>query len=174
MTNLILFGFKGCGKSHFGKLLSKRLKLPFIDTDTLIEKFYFDKFHTPLSCKQIAQEKGAAFFRLLEKEAVKELKNITHCIIAVGGGLVLDSDNLALIEPLGTLVYLEIDKAVLKERLFSGEFPSYLDPEEPEESFENMYHERKAKYEAIGAKTLSLHNKEQEEVLELLVKFYGK
>ena len=36
--NLILTGFMGTGKSSVGRLLARRLKRPFVDTDKEIEK----------------------------------------------------------------------------------------------------------------------------------------
>ncbi|MBI3236336.1 MAG: hypothetical protein HYZ48_01300 [Chlamydiales bacterium] len=49
--NTILIGFKSCGKTYFGKKLAEHLSLPFIETDSLIEKEYalFSAPHPPLS-----------------------------------------------------------------------------------------------------------------------------
>ncbi|HSX04041.1 MAG TPA: shikimate kinase [Rhabdochlamydiaceae bacterium] len=171
--NLILFGFKGCGKTHFGKLVADRLHLPFLDIDHLIEQAYFKQFHLPFSCRQIALEKGNGYFRALEKESVHSLGNIKNYIIALGGGTVLDENNVTFLKQLGKLLYLKIDKETLKKRILSHELPSYLDPDDPEESFENMYHDRKEKYEAIGAKAIDLQNKSDEEVIEEIIS-YGK
>ncbi|HSX12527.1 MAG TPA: shikimate kinase [Rhabdochlamydiaceae bacterium] len=174
MNNLILFGFKGCGKSHIGSLLAKRLHLPFVDLDHLIEQSYFKQFHAPLSCRQIVLEKGAVFFRQLEKECVRSLKQCTHYVIALGGGTVLDPENVAFLKPLGTLFYLQLDKETLKKRMFAHELPAYIDPDDPEESFENMYYDRKEKYETIGAKTIFVQNRKPEEIIEEIAKSYGK
>lgn len=170
---MILFGFKGCGKTHFGKLVAKRLHIPFIDTDALIEQIYFKRFHTPLSCRQIALEKGDPFFRQLEKEIILSLKHGQN-IIAVGGGAVLNPENAAHLKLLGKMVYLKADKEMIKKRMLSGILPSFIDPEDPDESFENMYQDRKEKYAAIEAKTIDLQSKTEKDVVEELIKLYGK
>ena len=38
MTNIVLIGMPGCGKSTVGVLLAKALGMPFIDTDTVFQK----------------------------------------------------------------------------------------------------------------------------------------
>ena len=169
--NLILFGFKGCGKTYYGKRVAAKLHLPFIDTDDLIEQLYFKRYHSPLSCRQIALEKGGVFFRKLEKEVIHSL-SIEKAIIALGGGAVLDEDNVSYLKKLGKLVYLKIDKETLKKRMLSNELPSFLDPNDPEESFENMYHDRKKKYEDIGAAVIDLREKTEQAIIEALI--YGK
>lgn len=162
---LVLFGFKGCGKTHYGKLIATQLHLPFIDTDHLIEQLY-----PPLSCRQIVLEKGASFFRQLEKKAIQSLKNIENAIIAVGGGAVLDPDNVSHLKHLGKLLYLKIDKETLKKRMLSAPLPSFIDPENPEESFENMYYDRKKKYEAIDARVIDLQGKMEQDIVEAIIK----
>ena len=50
--NLVLVGMMGSGKSTIGYLLSKKLKLKFLDIDNLIEK------EMNMTIKEIFQEKG--------------------------------------------------------------------------------------------------------------------
>lgn len=37
MSNVILIGYMGCGKSTIGRKLSFKIKMPYVDTDKLIE-----------------------------------------------------------------------------------------------------------------------------------------
>ena len=41
--NIILIGFKNCGKTTIGKMLASTLNYKFVDTDILLEKYYFVK-----------------------------------------------------------------------------------------------------------------------------------
>jgi shikimate kinase len=97
--NLILFGYKGAGKTHFGKLLSLETKRPFIDTDELI----VEMAGKPVREIYLENEKK---FRAIEKEALQKLNGITNTIIAVGGGTVLDPENVAFLQSLGRMIYL--------------------------------------------------------------------
>ncbi len=163
--NIILFGFKRCGKTYFGKLLAQRLGRPFIDTDQIIEQLDGEN----RSCRQIAQQLGENAFREREKEAIASLQGTEGSIISIGGGAILDRINAQSLERLGKLVYLRIDKKTVKERLLSGELPSYLDPLDPEGSFEKMYLARKAIYEKIPSLQIDMEGKSEQEVLELII-----
>lgn len=166
--NLILFGFKRCGKTFFGKLLAKKLHLPFIDTDRIIEHMYMQETGQKHTCREIAQKNGAPFFRNLENRAIMSLDGVQKTIISLGGGAILNPENAAFLEKLGQLVYLKADKATLKERLLAFELPSYLDPLDPEGSFEKMYQERVPIYEKIPAIQVKTDHKSEQQVIEEL------
>ena len=61
MTQIVLIGFMGAGKTAIGKSLAQKLQIPFLDTDQLIEK------KVNLSIPKIFEEKGESFFRQQEK-----------------------------------------------------------------------------------------------------------
>jgi shikimate kinase len=163
--NLILFGFKGCGKTTIGQQLAAQLHCTFIDTDHLIEK----KGGKPV--REIVLTFGFDRFLKLEQEAVASLKGVSGCVIAVGGGTVLNPENLNTLEKLGTLVYLQASKETLKRRMLRGELPTFLDPKDPEGSFEKMYAARKEFYEQIPAVRIDA---EGEWVMSKLQEIYGK
>ena len=78
--NLVFLGMMGSGKSSIGSLVSKKLKLPFIDVDSLIVE------NTQMSILDIFEKKGEDYFRNLEEKitlkCLKEIKNV----ISLGGG----------------------------------------------------------------------------------------
>ena len=67
MRNIVLVGFMGTGKSAVGKLLAKKLNMDFLESDEMIET------REKMSVKDIFEKKGEPYFRLVEKEVVKEL-----------------------------------------------------------------------------------------------------
>ena len=72
--NLILLGMMGVGKTTIGKILAKKLKLEFIDTDANIEK------ENSMSINDIFEQKGEKFFRTEEERIVlKYLKKKRLC-----------------------------------------------------------------------------------------------
>ncbi|NTW07909.1 MAG: shikimate kinase, partial [Syntrophaceae bacterium] len=81
--NVVLIGYRACGKSTVGKLLAEKLKIAFLDTDLLIEE------NLGMPIKEIVASQGWDYFRAREKEAVQELAQRSECVIATGGGVVL-------------------------------------------------------------------------------------
>lgn len=171
-NNLILFGYKSSGKTYFGKLLARELGKIFIDTDLLIEEMYVKKFHETLNCRQISIKIGEEGFRSLEKEIIKSLEQVTKTIISVGGGAVLNPENCLRLEKSGKLVFLEADKETIKQRIFSTGIPSFLDPRDPEQSFERMYEERKPIYSKISTYKVNVQGKTDQQVIDELTSIF--
>ncbi|GAB4185331.1 MAG: hypothetical protein Tsb0015_02190 [Simkaniaceae bacterium] len=172
--NIILFGFKKCGKSTYGKKLAEALKLSFIDTDQVLESLFEVEFNLKLPCREIFQKVGERRFRLLEREAVLSLQEVHNSVIAVGGGSMLDPLIVTFLDQIGTLVYLKLNKETVKKRLLSEPLPAYIDPNNPEESFEEHYEKRKERFDRIPAKILDLEGKDDKEVLNSLKEIYKK
>ena len=96
--NLILYGFKSCGKTTIGRKASKSMNCAFYDTDNLVESLYQIKTGQCISAREIFQSEGETYFRGLEREILPLITNIKNSIIAVGGGLVLDPSNRCFLE----------------------------------------------------------------------------
>ena len=78
--NLVFLGMMGSGKSSIGSLVSKKLKLSFIDIDNLIEE------HAGMSISEIFKKNGEDYFRNLEEKiTLSALKN-KRIVISLGGG----------------------------------------------------------------------------------------
>jgi shikimate kinase len=97
---VILIGYRATGKSTVGTLLSAKLKIPFGDTDTLVEE------NMEMPIKEIVALHGWDFFRSKEKEAVLALTQKRVGVIATGGGVVLDKENVDLLSQAGVIVWL--------------------------------------------------------------------
>lgn len=166
--NTILFGFKSCGKTYFGKKLGTYLSRPFIDTDRLIEEEYALLKKERIPCREIYMKLGEEGFRALETQVLAALQNVKSCIIAVGGGMILHRSNVEILEKMGQLIYLSLDKEALKKRVLSSPLPSYLDPIDPEGSFDRMYEKRRTIYERVHAIRIDVSNKTDETVLQEL------
>ena len=78
--NLVLLGMMGSGKSIIGNLISKKLKLKFIDIDNVIEK------EANMNITEIFSKKGENFFRNLEEKITIKLLNTSNNVISLGGG----------------------------------------------------------------------------------------
>ena len=78
--NLVFLGMMGSGKSSIGSLVSKKLKLEFIDIDNLIEN------ETGLTISQIFEKKGENYFRNLEEKISLKILKTNNNIVSLGGG----------------------------------------------------------------------------------------
>jgi shikimate kinase len=79
----VLIGAPGAGKSTVGRRVAERLKVPFVDTDTLIEE------ESGMSVADMFVELGEPEFRRREEEAVKRALEQQEGVIALGGGAIL-------------------------------------------------------------------------------------
>jgi len=102
----------GSGKTHWGKLLSAKLQLPFRDLDSLI----VDKEQQSIA--DVFSEKGEEYFRYQEKEALEELVNREESfILSCGGGTPCFFNNIEFMKKSGRVVWLNTSVDVLKNRL---------------------------------------------------------
>ena len=83
---IVLIGMMGSGKSTVGKILSKTLKINFIDSDILIEK------KCGLKITEIFDKYGEKYFRDKEEKIVLNilLNDRKPYVLALGGGAFLN------------------------------------------------------------------------------------
>ena len=183
--------------------------LHFIDTDELVST----------NCRALYLHSREAF-RDIEKEVIAALVDFQNCVIATGGGTILDRDNVAILKKLGKIYYLRVPKEELKKRMLYSRrvetlnlasakapglddcksmhianmdrltivqsrelshgpnstfqpdgsivdpLPAFLNPADPEGSFEQMYQERIGIYESIADHIVN----SEEELLHTLAK----
>jgi shikimate kinase len=97
--NIYLVGLMGAGKTSVGRVLAKRLRKIFIDSDHEIEQ------RTGVRIPVIFEIEGEAGFRRRESAVVHELVRQTEIVLATGGGVVVDAENRRA-HSTGTVVYL--------------------------------------------------------------------
>lgn len=99
--NIALVGMPGCGKSTVGRLLSKELGKPFLDTDTMVEET------AQRSIPAIIAAEGETAFRDREQAAVEKAGKQLGSVIATGGGAVLREQNRLALRQNACVVFLE-------------------------------------------------------------------
>lgn len=98
--SIVLIGFFGTGKSTIGRRLAQSLNWEFIDTDRAIEEL------TGLRVADIFRLHGEKRFHSEEALLVKRLSEKEDCVIATGGGTVLDPHNWAILARQGWMICL--------------------------------------------------------------------
>ena len=103
MSNIVLIGMPGCGKSSIGKEIAKRTGKAFLDTDEMVRK---SCGKTPA---EIIRTEGEPAFRTKEQLAAEEAGICTGTVIATGGGIILSSRNIDALRQNGVIYFLDRD-----------------------------------------------------------------
>ena len=99
--NIVLIGMPACGKSTVGAILAEQTGGRLIDSDSVI----VEKSGMPIP--EIFAQYGEPHFRTLEREAIAELSAANSCVLATGGGAVLDAQNVHALKRNGKLYFLD-------------------------------------------------------------------
>lgn len=108
---VILIGYRATGKTTVGMLLASKLRIPFFDTDLLVE----EKLSMPI--KEIVAGRGWNYFRAREKEAIQILSQKSACVAATGGGIVLARENVESLKQMGVVIWLDAPLQDIIKRL---------------------------------------------------------
>jgi len=109
--NIVLIGFMATGKSAVGRRLARILGRPFLDTDAEIERLV----GKPVS--RIFKEDGEIRFRSEEAILCRKLAAPRGLVIATGGGIVLNPENVQNLRAGGVLIGLRADPEVIHRRV---------------------------------------------------------
>ncbi|MCQ2449030.1 MAG: shikimate dehydrogenase [Clostridia bacterium] len=116
--NIVLIGMPTSGKSTIGRLLADAFKMNFVDSDEAIT----ETIGRPIP--GFIEEKGEKVFRAVESDVITEIAQKDGCIVATGGGAVLDEKNVLALKRNGVLVFLDrsLEKlAALPDRPLSSD-----------------------------------------------------
>jgi shikimate kinase len=101
----------GTGKSSVGRLVADILHFTFLDTDDVIEAW------ASKTITEIFEQEGEAAFREWERRMVEELTRRKKTVIATGGGLPAQEENLASLKTHALVVCLWASPEKIFERL---------------------------------------------------------
>lgn len=113
ITNLVITGFSGTGKSLVAKEVAQRLNLNFLDTDDEIVA----EIGKPIA--EIFREDGEGKFRELERDMIRKACRQRRMVIAIGGGAIVDPQNYESLAKSGLIVCLEAKPETIYQRLFA-------------------------------------------------------
>jgi len=134
----------GSGKTDAGRLAAARIRMTFADMDEIIERRHGQ------TISKIFETKGEVFFRLQERALVRELSAKQDHVIATGGGVVLDQNNLRDFSRTGIVICCWVDARVAHERTKNTKHRPLLgDQTDRLARIETLLREREQFYKAI-------------------------
>jgi len=160
ITNIILIGMPGSGKSTVGILLAKLTALDFIDTDILIQTTFKQ------SLQNIVDRDGYQALRRIEEEVLLRLDCREH-VIATGGSAVYSDAAMAHLKSGGRVVFLQVDLATLKARV--RDYNTRGLAKRPDQTVDDLFAERSALYRKYADVTIECSGLTHDEVCEKII-----
>lgn len=146
--NLFLVGLPGAGKSTLGRMLARRLGLPFVDADAELER------RLGVTIPMIFEIEGEAVFRDREETTLAELVARTGIVLATGGGVVIRPRNRERLKANGTVLYLHAEPATLRERTRRSRHRPLLNAADPLARLVDLYAQRDALYREVADRVI--------------------
>ncbi len=163
--NLYLVGFMGVGKSVIGQRVAKELGLRFIDSDNAIEK------SVGCSISEIFEKEGEGRFREYERAFVETGHPESGCLVACGGGLVVQPGIGALLRERGVVVSLFASPETILERTGRNNKRPLLNVPDREARVRGLLKEREPAYLAAGT-AISVEGRNMNDVIEHVSRIY--
>jgi len=164
--NITLVGFMGTGKTTVGRILAERLGYVFVDIDYEIE------LEQGVTISHIFSELGEAYFRMLERDKIKELSRKEGLIISAGGGAVLDTRNVDDLGRSGPVVCLSAKPEDIIKRVGGTDTRPLLQVPDPLAKITEML-EARAPFYARADCTIDTSGLSPQDVAGIIIKKTG-
>lgn len=109
--NIYLIGYRATGKTSVGKSLASILNWPFVDTDFELAA------RVGMTISEFVHKKGWDSFRDMERSIIKQVCMADGQVVATGGGVVLDTQNVSMMQTGGPLIWLQASPETIRKRL---------------------------------------------------------
>ena len=161
--NIYLIGMMGSGKSTVGKILAKKMDLPFMDLDHYIE------VKSNKSISEIFKNDGEPHFRELESEALSHIEK-SKILVACGGCIVLNKINRDKLRSTGKVVLLKASIPEIAKRLKDAVDRPLLQENERLQELTKIWSERKDYYKETAHIILNTDGQSPNDISEDIFK----
>lgn len=162
--NIVLTGFMGTGKSTVARQIAKSSGMNAIDTDTNIEK------KAGLAIGEIFSKLGEPKFRGLEREEIAALAESKDCVVACGGGAVLDPQNVRVLKGIGIVVLLCAGIPTILKRIKNPASRPLLRAENPQDAARKLFFARIPLYASAADLVVGVDGKTSARVAEVVLR----
>ena len=153
--NIVLIGMPSAGKTTVGRMTAKAAEKTFVDLDEEIEK----EIGMPINSYFALY--GEEEFRRLESEMVKRYQNQFDLILAPGGGIIKNAENMYRLAHNGIIIRID-------RRLELLQATSTRPLSSSVEALKQLYEERTPLYEYYSDRTCSNNGDISETVAEII------
>jgi shikimate kinase len=168
MSNIVLIGFMGSGKTSIGKRLSLRMKWEFIDMDDFIEK------REGMSINEIFAQRGEQYFRDIERELCQRFSEPKSKIIATGGGVIKNAGNMADLKKGGVVIYLKSNPETIAYNLRNDDTRPLLRCDDKLGKIRELLEQREPTYKKYADITIDVSKLNMEDTLNRITEEYER
>lgn len=165
--NLILIGLMGAGKSSVGRIVASQLGIPFIDTDSEIERV------SRMTIPELFATYGEQEFRALEARVIKRVLRGGPRVVSTGGGAFINDRSRKFIKKGGLSLWLKADLDVLWERVNKRDTRPLLRTENPRKTLEDLMNARYPIYAEADLTVISRDVRKEKMANEILAVVAG-
>jgi len=137
VSNIVLIGMPGSGKSTVGVILAKLTSRGFVDTDVLIQT------SQGRSLQDIVDTEGHMALRKIEEQILMHIDCLNH-VIATGGSAVYSHAAMTHLKSNGVVVFLDVDMPTLESRI--NDFETRGIAKRMDQSLADLFEERLTLY----------------------------
>lgn len=165
--NIFLIGYRCTGKTSLGKALAEKLGWTFADSDAEIVK------EQGMTIAETVSLHGWDFFREKEQSVIRHLCSGDRQVIATGGGVILNPENVKNMRQSGMVVWLKARPETVRQRIMNDEATSHLRPsltaKGAAEEIEDILSVRTPLYEGAMNFSLDTDQADIDEICRLLI-----
>jgi len=113
--NLFLIGYRCTGKTTIAQFIAETLDWSFVDADTMLIG------ECGKNIEDIVNIEGWEAFRCRERETLRQICTKNRQVVATGGGVVLNADNISVMRASGIIIGLGASAETIRQRMLQDE-----------------------------------------------------